>query len=134
MKKYGINKVRGGTYTQLELPDYRMKALEKELCSASNLCFRCNRQGHFASQCFASTKLDGSPIIEEECWCCEHCDKEFATEYEAGRHEKICRKRIFDFVVEEVPKRQKCFRCGRMGHYANECYASSHIGGKRLYY
>ena len=153
MKKYGINKVRGGTYTQLELPDYSMLALEKELCSASNLCFRCNRQGHFASQCYASTKADGSTIYddssEEECWCCEHCNKEFATEYEAARHEKNCSKKkntsfhkIFNnalriaeqFVVEEVPKRQKCFRCGRMGHYANECYASSHIRGKRLYY
>jgi predicted GIY-YIG superfamily endonuclease len=133
MKKYGIDKVRGGTYTQMELPEYSILALEKELCSASDLCFRCNRPGHFANQCYASTKADGSPLFddseEEVCWCCGHCDKEFHTKYEAELHERKCQK-----YVEKVPKRQKCFRCGRDGHYANECYASSHITGKRLYY
>lgn len=153
MKKYGIDKVRGGTYTQLELPEYSIMALEKELCSASDLCFRCSRPGHFAGQCYASTKADGSPIdddSEEECWCCEYCDKEFVSEYEANKHERTCVKKnenssflpkLFNtalkiaekFMEEEKPKRQKCFRCGRDGHYANDCYASSHINGKRLY-
>jgi cellular nucleic acid-binding protein len=124
MKKYGIDKVRGGTYTQIYLPDYSIRTLEKEICSASDSCFRCNRSGHFASQCFASTKVDGSPIEHSdddtsECWCCEYCDSEFATEREAIKHEKTCNR--------------SCFRCGRSGHYVDDCYASSHINGKRLY-
>jgi len=153
MKKYGIDKVRGGTYTQIDLPEYSILALENELCSASDLCFRCNRPGHFASQCYASTKADGALIdddIYEDCWICEHCDKEFESEYDAVKHEKKCRYRnkttaflpqffksalkiAEKFVEGEKPKRQTCFRCGRAGHYANTCYASSHISGKRLY-
>lgn len=150
MKKYGIDKVRGGTYTQLELPEYSLLALERELCTASDLCFRCHRPGHFASQCYSSSKADGSPS-DEECWCCEYCEKEFASEYEANQHEKSCKDKnkkpaflpkLFNTVLkiaeqllgeEEKPKRQTCFRCGRAGHYANECYAFSHICGKRLY-
>lgn len=66
MKKYGIDKVRGGTYTQIILPRESISVLEKELCSASDLCFRCNRQGHFASQCYARTRADGSPIDDED--------------------------------------------------------------------
>jgi predicted GIY-YIG superfamily endonuclease len=62
MKKYGIDRVRGGTYTQLVLPDYLRMTLEKELCSAQDLCFRCNRSGHFVNQCYARTKADGSPL------------------------------------------------------------------------
>lgn len=64
MKKYGIDNVRGGTYTQLELCDYQRKTLEKELCSASDLCFRCNRSGHFANQCYAKTKADGTLLYK----------------------------------------------------------------------
>lgn len=139
MKKYGISKVRGGTYTQINLSDYQELSLEKELCSASDLCFRCNRPGHFASQCYASTKSDGTRICDESesedgewCWCCVYCHKEFDTEREAERHERLCGKKRYNSCVKEEPKRQKCFRCGRDGHYANECYASSHINGKWL--
>lgn len=57
MRKYGIDKVRGGTYTQVTLPYYSKKTLEKELCTATDLCFRCNRSGHFAHQCYAKMKV-----------------------------------------------------------------------------
>jgi hypothetical protein len=66
MKKYGIDNVRGGTYTQLVLPDYLRMAIEKELCSAQDLCFRCNRSGHFVNHCYAITKADGSPLDDDD--------------------------------------------------------------------
>ena len=46
MLKYGINNVRGGSYTQINLPECNIISLEKELCSASNLCFT-GAGGHF---------------------------------------------------------------------------------------
>lgn len=162
MKKYGINKVRGGTYTQLELPSYQLRALERELCTASNLCFRCNRPGHFADTCFARTKADGSPIEEDDdtdeesqyddCWSCNYCNKEFDTEYDAHQHELKCKRKttnsfiptFFDtaftalriaeeLFVESKPKKHVCGRCGRHGHFAYGCYASTHVDGSRLY-
>jgi predicted GIY-YIG superfamily endonuclease len=124
MIEYGIDKVRGGSYTQVHLPDHSLLALHNELCSAANVCFRCKRPGHFASQCYARTMADGSIISEvdeeEDVWVCEVCDKEFDTEYVAIQHQKTCGRR-------------SCHRCGRQGHYANQCYASRHTNGKELY-
>ena len=154
MKLYGIDRVRGGSYTQLVLPEYSVLALEKELCSASDLCFRCKRPGHFAGQCYAKTRADGSMIYheesnDEEYWSCAHCDKEFDCEYEASKHKEACKKRdkkhsflpklfntalkiIDQFLEDEKPKEQACFRCGRTGHYTNDCYARTHANGKKL--
>ena len=95
MKMYGIDKVRGGSYSQLELPYYSLLTLEREFCSADNLCFRCNRYGHFANQCYASSKADGTPLNQDNnrhhCWCCGLCDKEFASVHEANEHERTCK-------------------------------------------
>ena len=51
MDKYGIENVRGGSYTKINLDDYQLKALKLELKSANNLCFKCGVYGHFASEC-----------------------------------------------------------------------------------
>lgn len=139
MKKYGIDKVRGGTYTQIKLPEYSVLALQKELCSVSDSCFRCNRQGHFANQCYASTKSDGTIIDEdtdeEKYWDCDYCDEEFTSEYEACKHEKKCKQLTIKKIAKEllIEQTQKtCFKCGRSGHYANQCYAHTHMNGKRI--
>lgn len=129
MQKYGIDRVRGGSYTQLELPEYSIISLEKELCSVTDTCFRCNRKGHYANNCYATTKTDGSPIYDDstddeseyDVYCCEYCHKEFLTEAGAEKHEKICKqnKSNSQYTIS-------CFKCGRKGHYANKCYASFH--------
>lgn len=51
MNKYGIDNVRGGSYCQINLEDYQIKALKLELKTANNLCFKCGKIGHYASQC-----------------------------------------------------------------------------------
>ena len=107
MREHGIERVRGGSYSQVQLPEYSLMALEKELCNASNLCFRCNRRGHFASNCYASSKADGSPIDDDD-------DSN-------------------DDDDEEWEELTTCYRCGRIGHYANQCYASTHVSGRRLH-
>ena len=67
MDKYGINNVRGGSYTSEILKEYQLKSLEDELCTSQNKCFRCLRFGHFANKCYATTNINGIKIDNKLC-------------------------------------------------------------------
>ena len=60
MSKYGIENVRGGTYTSIELDDISLFQLQKELWHSKNLCTRCGRNTHFINKCYASTHKQGT--------------------------------------------------------------------------
>lgn len=51
MEKYGIENVRGGTYSKIYLDEYQLKILELEFRTANNLCFKCGSSKHYTSKC-----------------------------------------------------------------------------------
>jgi hypothetical protein len=107
MLKYGIDNVRGGSYCRIDLDDGQYQSLTTELRSATGVCFKCGRTGHFAAQC----RVKGTSTVEKP------SGKGAPKQHRA----------------KALPKREKgCFRCGRAGHFASACYARTDVDGDLL--
>ena len=150
MDKYGIDNVRGGTYTKIILDSETKNLLKNEIVSATDKCFNCNKKGHFTANC-PYKKKQAEEVDFIEVWSCQYCGKEFNTLKGATFHENIhCKHKknnsIYDEAADESEdesedeyycrkkktinkKTHNCYRCGRSGHYADSCYAKKHIKG-----
>jgi predicted GIY-YIG superfamily endonuclease len=62
MAKYGIENVRGGSYSNIVLDENSIAVLEKEIRHSNNVCMRCGRDTHYIKDCYAKTDVDGAII------------------------------------------------------------------------
>jgi predicted GIY-YIG superfamily endonuclease len=102
MQKYGISKVRGGSFTDAVLPPDQQSTLEKMMRTAGGQCFACGKVGHFAAACTTVT----------------------ATEEESAVRRAS--------QTAEDGKRMFCTRCRRSSHWASHCFAKTDVSGRPL--
>jgi predicted GIY-YIG superfamily endonuclease len=120
MQKYGIDHVRGGSYCQVKLENNTISLLNQELWAAESdgfYCYRCGRAGHSKEQCYAKSDKNGKYICDE---VTEH--ENIVRAEEPIEHKANCEKKT---IVT-------CFRCGRSGHFQENCYAKSDKNGKYI--
>ena len=123
MSNYGIDKVRGGSYFEVELSKFHTDALNMEIWGAKDLCTNCGRPGHFVKDCHAKTDVSGNRIEYEKS----------SDGWGRGVHEKYCKeKNTNNCYVKRPSKEGVCYRCGRTGHYSPDCYARTHHMGYTL--
>ena len=58
MEKEGIDNVRGGSFSQIELSDEQIKLINQMIKGASDKCFNCGESDHFIKDCIKSRIQD----------------------------------------------------------------------------
>ena len=53
MKKYGIENVRGGSYSKPIITSIQLMMLYNEIKNATDRCFNCGQEGHYSGECTA---------------------------------------------------------------------------------
>jgi hypothetical protein len=93
MKKYGIENVRGGSYTTIELDEATKSVLEREIRGNTDKCYNCGSTEHFAKQC--PTKVERSNT--NECYGCG----------ETGHFIRDCPNKVEELVFKKKIQNQE---------------------------
>jgi ribosomal protein L37E len=152
MCKYGINNVRGGTFSNVNLREDQRERIDPQLRHQGNTCFNVGSPNHFATSC-PKISVGGNQILRDgnetsrnhgtrrrlKCTRCgrnsKHTEKDcFAFTDVDG---DVLMRDVDDDAVDDrdhisIESDSRCARCGRDSHSQSNCYASTHIEGRSL--
>jgi hypothetical protein len=156
MSEFGIDNVRGGSYSEIELNDETRRLLEREIRHAYGLCLNCGDHSHYRRHCpllrgepenhsgqHGGRMPDGPPQKQMgQNGQLLHGGYRVPVEPArntpmpsgqrpngANRHaERVCERcGRTSHTVENCYA--NCLRCGFAGHTIDNCYANRHVRG-----
>jgi hypothetical protein len=150
MDKYGIDNVRGGSYSQVILSENSRKCAERHIQSGSDKCYHCGEGGHLLRDCQSRKRKHQDEIdkIENELQNEKKKDleKEPAPEHEQEHEKEKEREYDLKFASGENQSMKKvkiskdgsvylkCERCERYGHHISQCFAKRNRYGVYIGY
>ncbi len=64
MNKFGIDNVRGGSFATIHLDKATKRVIERMINNATDKCFKCGKNNHFAKDCSVKKKYESSDESE----------------------------------------------------------------------
>lgn len=102
MELYGIDYVRGGSYSSVELTRGQRKLLKLQLSGAQDHCFQCDEQGHFAKNC-TNKNNDNANEESEQTFSCFYCGRK-------GHYAADCRHPLTVAKSQQVLQKRTLIR------------------------
>ncbi len=153
MTLYGIDNVRGGSYVTVQLPDYQLKALQTELCTATGTCFKCGGHEHWVSECVLVTNTNNRKLPNNLSPDKSPPDN-LLSDYQPTNNLPPDNLSLDNLSSDCQPPNNlppdnqppnnpssntksnleptHCSRCGRNNHVHTQCYAKTHVKGYYL--
>lgn len=66
IEKYGIDHVRGGSYSEIVLDENQKRLIEKEIRNTKDECFNCGSNKHFVKNCDIKTNKKRKKYYEDD--------------------------------------------------------------------
>lgn len=146
MTQFGVINVRGGSFCELKLSEENIHTLRQMINGTTDKCFICGKDDHFMNDCKTvltkKEKTQTTVNLNEKC----DCVTSFFSPHRRGKcllnkvislidddeYDDIDKLVVKDKQVIFTSKKVVCYKCGRDGHYSNECYASRDVNGNYI--
>lgn len=125
MDKYGIENVRGGAFSTYVLSSDQIQTIQYMISCANGKCNKCNKIGHYISQCPFNTKYTDYEVILTDKFG-DLITNEFTSN--TPKFTDVIKTGIYNitvntntFVNNLFGIRIACKRCGIRGHTTDKC-------------